>query len=32
MYRNDVRHLILRVPKELTPAQAQSYADWLAKL
>jgi hypothetical protein len=32
MYRNDGRRLLLRVPKELTPAQAQSYADWLRKL
>ena len=32
MYRNDARRLLLRLPKELTPAQAQVYADWLATL
>ena len=32
MYRNDGRLAILRVPKDLTPTQAQAYADWFAKL
>lgn len=32
MYRNDSRLAILRVPTDLTPTQAQAYADWLAQL
>jgi hypothetical protein len=32
MYRNDGRLAILRIPKDLTPTQAQTYADWFAKL
>jgi len=32
MYRNDGRLAILRLPKDLTPLQAQAYADWFANL
>ena len=32
MYRNDGRLALLRLPKDLTPAQAQEYSDWFAKL
>ena len=32
MYRNDARRLIVRVPKELTPAQAGEYEAWLKTL
>ncbi|HEV8534504.1 MAG TPA: hypothetical protein VGR87_02130 [Candidatus Limnocylindria bacterium] len=32
MYRNDPKRILLRVPKDLTPAQAGEYETWLKKL